>query len=243
MEEQRDRFCQMAFQPWVWVLALMVFALSIWAIVASGNNAGEDMAELQRQVQRSQTANSQVSGVPAAGQFMAMQQALTPLPIGARRFITPPHGERGRCHNCHPYTSTAATAAAAQAQTSDPAGWAVAQTQVPAAPRMDSTPQNFAPYPAGPPVLGIVPGSTTRVRSSGFLFPCWRRGVMVRQVYPGSFAQANGIQQGDVIIRFNGKKIRDTEHFQNLQSTLMPGTPVGMVICRDGRRIYIREVN
>ena len=282
MEEQRDRFCQMAFQPWVWVLALTVFALSIWAILASGDKVGEDMLELQRQVQNSQTSSSGAAAVAAAqtvaiqqpltplppnarnfikaphgergmchschpystqaptsvaanqAQVAAAQQALTPLPIGARRFITPPHGESGRCHNCHPYTSTTSVSATA----------AAANIQAPTV-YAQPTPltSNFTPYPAAASPLGIVPGPAVKVRTSRFLFPCWRRGVLVRQVYPSSFAQVYGVQNGDAIIRFNGKKIRDTEHFLMLQSTLIPGTSVSLVVCRDGKQIRITGIN
>jgi len=46
------------------------------------------------------------------------QRTPIPLPAGAAQTITAPHGYRGKCHNCHPYsTAGSAAGSAASAQT------------------------------------------------------------------------------------------------------------------------------
>ncbi len=64
------------------------------------------------------------TGRPAA--VMGGNPLLMPLPPDARRSLTPPHAERGRCHSCHPYSQKATQMAAqSRALTINKVGMAV----------------------------------------------------------------------------------------------------------------------
>ncbi len=64
-------------------------------------------------------------------------------------------------------------------------------------------------------------------------------GVLVEQVRPGSPAAAAGVRAADVIISFDGERIRSSRQFSRLVQETPPGRTVTATIVRDGRRIDV----
>ncbi|HTS19656.1 MAG TPA: DegQ family serine endoprotease [Verrucomicrobiae bacterium] len=60
------------------------------------------------------------------------------------------------------------------------------------------------------------------------------QGALVKQVNGGTPAAQAGIQPGDVVISYRGKKIEDANHLRNLVASTAPGTKVDLVVLRDG---------
>ncbi len=61
------------------------------------------------------------------------------------------------------------------------------------------------------------------------------RGILIRDVVEDSPADVAGIEQEDVIIEFNGKKVRDTSRFTSMVKSASPGDEVTLTIIRDGK--------
>jgi serine protease Do len=59
-------------------------------------------------------------------------------------------------------------------------------------------------------------------------------GALVNSVLPDGSAAAAGVQTGDVIREFNGRKIRDVRHLRMLVSGTAPGRDVTFSVWRDG---------
>ena len=52
------------------------------------------------------------------------------------------------------------------------------------------------------------------------------RGIVISSVNPGGAAEKAGLKTGDVIVRLNGKDVRDTNQFRNQVAATAPGTEV-----------------
>jgi serine protease Do len=61
------------------------------------------------------------------------------------------------------------------------------------------------------------------------------RGALVAQVSPDSPAEKAGIKDGDVIVKFGDKDIRDSRQLKLLVGETLPGTKVPVAIVRDGK--------
>jgi serine protease Do len=61
------------------------------------------------------------------------------------------------------------------------------------------------------------------------------RGALVAQVSPDSPAAAAGIKDGDVILKFAGKEVRDSRHLKLMVSQTLPDTKVPVELMRDGK--------
>ena len=61
------------------------------------------------------------------------------------------------------------------------------------------------------------------------------RGALVAQVTDGSPAEKAGIKDGDVIVEFNGKQVRDIRQLKVLVGQTLPGTKVPVEIMREGK--------
>jgi serine protease Do len=61
-----------------------------------------------------------------------------------------------------------------------------------------------------------------------------QNGVLVGDVFAGTPAQAAGIQSGDVLVEFNGKKVVDVASLMLMVSECSPGTGVTVKVIRDG---------
>ncbi len=61
------------------------------------------------------------------------------------------------------------------------------------------------------------------------------KGILIAEVESKSPAEKIGLQQGDIIIEFDGKKISDSILFRNLVVQSQPNTEHNMVILREGK--------
>ncbi len=60
------------------------------------------------------------------------------------------------------------------------------------------------------------------------------QGALVSEVEPNGPAQAAGLKDGDVIVKFNGKNVTDSESLQLEVAATKPGSEVPVEIARDG---------
>ncbi len=65
-------------------------------------------------------------------------------------------------------------------------------------------------------------------------------GILVAQVAPDSPAARAGIQQGDLIVGFQGGQVRDSGSFRNSVSMTAPGTVADLKVIRQGREIELK---
>jgi len=61
-------------------------------------------------------------------------------------------------------------------------------------------------------------------------------GVLVGDVTGGSPADTAGLKQGDIIIRFNGRKVRNVHQLRSSVASTEPGSKVPVEVLRDGKR-------
>jgi len=59
-------------------------------------------------------------------------------------------------------------------------------------------------------------------------------GALVSDVVPDSPGDEAGLQAGDVVVQYNGRKVRDSAHLRLMASQTAPGTDVDLKIVRDG---------
>ena len=64
-------------------------------------------------------------------------------------------------------------------------------------------------------------------------------GALVSDVDPGSSAANAGIKSGDVIIKYNGKKIKDILHLRSLVKGTEINREIEMVVLRDGQELTL----
>jgi serine protease Do len=81
--------------------------------------------------------------------------------------------------------------------------------------------------------LGVIQENLTSGLAESFNLPD-QNGALVDEVLPGDPAQKAGIESGDVIVEFNGKKVTDREELQLMISECSPGTEVTVKVFRDG---------
>ncbi len=62
------------------------------------------------------------------------------------------------------------------------------------------------------------------------------RGVVIRQVQPGSAADRAGIRAGDVIAAVNGAPVAESNELRNRVAGLQPGTQTSLTVVRGGRQ-------
>ncbi|MFA7485780.1 MAG: DegQ family serine endoprotease, partial [Phycisphaerae bacterium] len=61
------------------------------------------------------------------------------------------------------------------------------------------------------------------------------KGVIVNEVIPGSPAEEAGLEFGDIVVEFNGRKIEDRADLMNRVAVLAPETEVKLLINREGK--------
>ncbi len=66
-----------------------------------------------------------------------------------------------------------------------------------------------------------------------------RKGVIITKVMPKSPAKEAGLRSGDVIVKYNGKEVKNAHELSVLVSTTKPGTEVPIEIIRKGERMTI----
>ena len=62
-------------------------------------------------------------------------------------------------------------------------------------------------------------------------------GVKLSGITPGSPAEAAGLQEGDVLLRIDGREVADLRAFSDILKTLEPGQTVVVVYSRDGEEM------
>jgi serine protease Do len=65
------------------------------------------------------------------------------------------------------------------------------------------------------------------------------QGIIVEDVGDDSPAQKAGIKKGDVIVEFDGERVRSTRQFTRLVQESTTGRPVPMAVMRDGQRVSL----
>jgi serine protease Do len=64
-------------------------------------------------------------------------------------------------------------------------------------------------------------------------------GALVGQVQSGSPADKAGMNQGDIVISFNGEKIKDVNHLRNLVASTPPGSSIPVTVFREGKQVKL----
>ena len=67
-----------------------------------------------------------------------------------------------------------------------------------------------------------------------------RDGALITQVVEDSPAELAGIEEGDVIVKFDNKKISDTSNLRNIVSLMPPGSKSDIVIFRNGNKKILK---
>lgn len=67
-----------------------------------------------------------------------------------------------------------------------------------------------------------------------------RQGVLIADVIPGTPAQSAGVRSGDVIVVFDGHKVKDLEDFRERVAATPPGKTIQMAIWREGKEITLK---
>lgn len=82
--------------------------------------------------------------------------------------------------------------------------------------------------------LGIGIQDISPLLAEQFKLPV-AKGALVGQINKGSPAEKAGVKTGDVVVRFNGKPIEDTQNLRNLVAATDPGAKAELVVNRDGK--------
>jgi serine protease Do len=64
-------------------------------------------------------------------------------------------------------------------------------------------------------------------------------GVLIDEVQPDSAADKAGLRRGDIIVEFDGERVRSVRQFSRLVHETAPGRTVKATVFRDGRRIDV----
>ncbi|MBI4055277.1 MAG: trypsin-like peptidase domain-containing protein [Elusimicrobia bacterium] len=82
--------------------------------------------------------------------------------------------------------------------------------------------------------LGIETVPTDPVIQKRFRLP-EQEGALVNEVIPSSPAEKAGLERGDVLLKFNGQKVKDPSHLVLLVTQTPPGKRVALEVLRQGR--------
>jgi serine protease Do len=63
------------------------------------------------------------------------------------------------------------------------------------------------------------------------------KGAIVTQVVPGGPAEKAGIEQGDVIVKFDGNSVESSSQLRNLVAGTNPGSTVDVTLLRNGKEM------
>lgn len=87
-------------------------------------------------------------------------------------------------------------------------------------------------------LLGVVPGKIDSTLAESFGLES-TEGAIVNQVNEDLPAAKAGIEVGDIILKIDGKKIRDHDHLRLSIASYLPGTEVAIELMRDGKMMTI----
>ena len=88
-------------------------------------------------------------------------------------------------------------------------------------------------------LLGIVIQDVTKELARHFRLSD-EKGALVSQVSPGSAAEKAGIKIGDVVVRYDGKRVEDSTLLRNQVAATEPGTAVDVVVMRNGKEHTVK---
>ncbi|RKX70632.1 hypothetical protein DRP53_04350 [candidate division WOR-3 bacterium] len=83
--------------------------------------------------------------------------------------------------------------------------------------------------------LGVYPQEITEEMKEGLDLPS-TEGVLIRDVLPNTPADQAGLMAGDVIIEFDGKKVKNVDQFRIMVAETPIGKKVKIIVLRDGKR-------
>ncbi len=83
--------------------------------------------------------------------------------------------------------------------------------------------------------LGIRPDELSPELIAGMNLPESTKGVIVGQVESNTPAQKAGVHEGDVIVKFNGRSVRDVSNFRFQVADSKPGDRVVLDVLRDAK--------
>ena len=87
--------------------------------------------------------------------------------------------------------------------------------------------------------LGVTIQDVTPDLAEAFNLPD-EKGAVVGDINPDSAAEEAGIQKGDVIVKFNGKKVEDSRNLRLMVAKTAPDTDVAITVIRDGKEIKLK---
>jgi serine protease Do len=61
--------------------------------------------------------------------------------------------------------------------------------------------------------------------------------VIIQSVYPGGNAEKAGLQVGDKLMRFNGRKVKNVKQFESIVARAIPESYVQIKLFRDNEKI------
>lgn len=83
--------------------------------------------------------------------------------------------------------------------------------------------------------IGVLIGDVTPELRDGLDLPSVR-GALISNVVEDSPAEKAGLEDGDVVVAFNGSDVEDSADLRNAVGLLTPGTTADITFLRDGRR-------
>ncbi|MBN1508458.1 MAG: Do family serine endopeptidase [Sedimentisphaerales bacterium] len=87
--------------------------------------------------------------------------------------------------------------------------------------------------------LGVVPTDIEPDMAEFFGLKKEVKGVLISQVTDNSAADEAGIKRGDVVTEFDGVAVDSANDFRNRVAMHKPGSEIGMVILREGKRMDV----
>ena len=87
--------------------------------------------------------------------------------------------------------------------------------------------------------LGVSIQSLTPDMAKGLGVRKQKKGVIVADVKPGSPAEKAGIKQGDIIVKYEGRSIKDAEQLRMLVANTRPGRNVMITVIRNKKPINL----
>jgi len=89
--------------------------------------------------------------------------------------------------------------------------------------------------------LGTQIGDLSEALAASFGYPS-TNGALVSDVVPGSAAEKAGIKHDDIIVAFNGQKIKDVKQLRFAVAATTPGTRTQLQVFRDGKTVSLEVV-
>ncbi|MFC1522237.1 PDZ domain-containing protein [Elusimicrobiota bacterium] len=234
-KDQEPKFCAASMKVPMIIVGAMIVLVLVWAVFVKNDPSASEVAQSWGEPEKTYKVLQHMGGaVMPAGAV----QAVTPLPPGAFWRITPPHGYKGSCHNCHPFTRGSAGARAPMMK-GKPAAFTNMVTPLPSNARRTVVP----PHPERGPCHSCHPYSpkaapvankfkTVLIKEVGMTVGDTAQGVFVAQVYKNSWADKGGVMHGDIIAGFDHRRVKNLKKLQKLVLAANPEKTVAVKVKR-----------